>query len=541
MSTLILFSNSIIRLFILYGIVNNMPTEVTMDVPDNAWASLARNDMDCGHCIAELVDNAIAAMPESFRVQCHIEQHPDNPRLRILHMIDYSGGMTFETLKEAVLLGGSVGTNQLNEHGYGMKNALCTLTDKNRLNWILWTRLDDEISSVSGPFQNPMNVMSTADGDAIDFPELDFAHWGNEFNTYIKVEVKDTFINTLKGRGKNATNTNILKFYLMEDLAIKYRYYLREGAGNPNGSILVSYLDNRHFLKPLELPCAPDTREFTVIVMDSNNIEHEVTVTYNWGAVNEVRRETALSFYDQNGAVSTRKPVANYQGNQPSQGFDVIIGNRTILTRYFEDVWESGVDDDGEMTYMVRHPSHNDYLGEMRIANPPPNVFSTVNNKRGIDPDDENWQKIIDAFRQIDDCKPAAGGERAKSEKHYQNKLKVVLDATVPAGSTVSKERSVWPTGTRIDMYRKVGNDIRIYELKVKDADALAVYQTMMYWDGLADLGADEVPTEAWLAAPGEAPSLQELVDKINLLEDKHGNNYNIILKHIGDIGIEYP
>ena len=62
-----------------------------------------------------------------------------------------------------------------------------------------------------------------------------------------------------------------------------------------------------------------------------------------------------------------------------------------------------------------------------------------------------------------------------------------------------------------------------------------------MYWDGLADQGADEVPTEAWLTAPGFVPSLQELVDSVNQLSDKHGNNYNIILKPITEVGIAYP
>lgn len=533
--------------YFLYNLyfTHTMPQEVRMEVPNNAWSSLARNDMDCGHCVAELVDNSIAAQPSSFKIQLHIEQHPDNENLRILHVIDYSGGMTFETLQKAILLGGTVGENQLNEHGYGMKNALCTLTDKNKLNWNLWTRKDGQISTVSGPFEDPMSVESTAAAvpDNVAFPQLDFAHWGNDFSTYIRVEVKDTFINTLKGRGKITSNTDILKFYLMEDLAIKYRYYLREGQGNPNGKILVSHIGHRHFLSPLELPAATDTREFQVTVKDKNNTEHVVSVTYNWGPLNEVRRETALRYYDQHNNASTRKPVANYQGNMPSQGFDVVIGNRTILTKHFEFVWPTGVDDDGETTYMVRHPSHNDYLGEMRIENPPRGVFSTVNNKRGLDPDDENWQNVIEAFGNIADCKPSNDGERKKSEKHYQKKLKDTLDAVAggAAGYVVSRERAVWQTGTRIDMYYKTPASLRIYELKVKDAASIDVYQIKMYWDGLAEIGADEVPTEAWLAAPGFAPSLQAMVDSINALTDKHGNNYNIILKSIDDLGFDYP
>lgn len=520
-----------------------MPTQVKMKMPNNAWESLARNNMDCGHCIAELFDNSIAAKPESFMIQLHIEQHPDDEHLRYLHFIDYSGGMTFEILQKAILLGGSVGENQLNEHGYGMKNALCTLSHKNKLNWDLWTKYNDEISHVKGPFQDPMNIESTSaePADDLTFPELDFAHWGQNFSTYIRIEVKDTFINTLKGRGKITSNTDILKFYLMEDLAIKYRHYLREGVGNPNGKILVSYLHHRHFLKPLELPASTQTTQFPITVMDDQGVEHEINVDYKWGPLDPVRRETALIYYDENDTTKQRKPVANYQGNQPSQGFDVVIGNRTILTKCFEDIWESGVDDQGEKTYMVRHPSHNDYLGEMRISSPPKGVFSTKNNKSGIDPDDVNWQKVIEEFVKLSQCKPSSDGETKKSEKYYQKLLKTTLDNTMPGDATISKEKAVWPTGTRIDMYCKTAAMTRIYELKVKTAAAIDVYQTKMYWDGLADQGAAEVPTEAWLVAPDFAPSLQELVDSVNALTDKHDNNYKIVLKNINDIGIPYP
>ena len=91
-----------------------------------------------------------------------------------------------------------------------------------------------------------------------------------------------------------------------------------------------------------------------------------------------------------------------------------------------------------------------------------------------------------------------------------------MLKATNPE-ETITDERSVWPTGTRIDVYRKTENgDIIIYEIKVGMGAPLNLYQLKMYWDGLALEG--EQPKEGVLLVEDFHTNLEEMANKMNKL-----------------------
>ena len=112
-----------------------------------------------------------------------------------MYVADNCAGMTLEHLKKALQLGESASTeSRLNEHGFGLKNALATLSGGNGP-WKIWTKSSScpQVSSVEVPFRSEMAVN---DSDA--FPTDNFLP--PDLGTLIKVPVKRNFIQSVQGR-----------------------------------------------------------------------------------------------------------------------------------------------------------------------------------------------------------------------------------------------------------------------------------------------------------------------------------------------------
>ena len=75
--------------------------------------------------------------------------------------------------------------------------------------------------------------------------------------------------------------------------------------------------------------------------------------------------------------------------------------------------------------------------------------------------------------------------------------------------------------------------EITVYELKVKKATTLDLYQLRMYWDGLVDQG--DTPTVGILAAHEFIPQMSQMVEKLNAMTDAAGNRYNFETKTLDD------
>ena len=102
----------------------------------------------------------------------------------------------------------------------------------------------------------------------------------------------------------------------------------------------------------------------------------------------------------------------------------------------------------------------------------------------------------------------------------------------------VTDERSVWPTGTKIDVYRKTPDgNVLIYELKVGQAAPLNLYQLKMYWDGLVFEG--EQPKEAILLVEDYSNVVEEMANLMNTLQPpKETKPYNFKLEKHKDKGL---
>ncbi|MDC0502371.1 ATP-binding protein [Euryarchaeota archaeon] len=507
-----------------------MPYTLSMQPPDNQFKGLAKNGMECGHCICELIDNSIAAKDSDFKIQIHLLANQDEKLLDVFIM-DASGGMDFDTLKTALPLGSSPGDNQLNEHGFGLKNALATLSNKNVLPWELITKKGAEISKVSGPFSSNMEIYSTQMGDAVTLNEEDWMRFYNEISTMVKFTLTKRFFNTLKAKhGAHATDPSTLRYYLIEEIAMKYANYL---TGDGSGSISLTYLTDVHEILPLIPPIAGGHKDLTCIVTKAGGAEEQLQMRYKWGDIDPLLQSECVQS-KLNGAIE-KKPSKKYfkaPGTINTQGFSVVLGRRTIIPTKFNDVWPTGAtDEEGDPEYLKSHNNYNHYLGQLVIKTFPEKTLTTVNNKIGVDPDDTNWHKVFSALGADADTKPIGSSNEAWSEKQYEDAL-VAKNQGVPGIEMVSRQDTVWPSGVRMDCIVKQNNGhITVYELKVKKVGTLDLYQLKMYWDGLVDQG--DTPTTGVLAGHEFIPQIDQMITKINSMEDEQGNNYNIEKKFL--------
>lgn len=465
---------------------------------EGIFKGLAKQNMLFHQCIGELIDNAIAARKETEKFRVEVILHRSDEQIIDVYIADNCRGMELEVFGKALQLGESATTDdRLNEHGFGMKNALATLSGGNEY-WKVWTAPEGAtaVSTTEGPFGPAMYIDDDGSFSAEDFLPADMS-------TLIHVPVKLSFVQTVQGRGAPATDLVALRKWLVEHLGVLYRGYLEQDAetAESTGSIVVSIERDRLRVRPIAVPLGSlNTRYFDVELGGE-----VVQLEYRYGTLDEVKRDCL---------VLGQKTKYYYQGNIPTQGIDIRLGKRVIATRQFETIWKH--EDDNKP--LARHNNYNDFLGELIIPELPRGILSTVNNKTDFNLDDPDWTKV---FEKANEVRPVEQ-IREKSEAALRKKWMDMLKATSPE-DTVTDERSVWPTGTRVDVYRETpSGKIVVYEVKVGSGHPLHLYQLKMYWDGLVLQGKG--PTEAVLLVEDFNTSLEEMANLMNGLNAPEGS-----------------
>ncbi len=489
--------------------------EVCLVANEGIFRGLAKQNLQFHQCIAELIDNAIAAKraDEKFRVDVVLMKKMDDDNVDV-YVADNSKGMTLEVFKKALQLGEPATTeNRLNEHGFGMKNALATLSGDNR-NWKIWTRPVDGsgVYTAEGPFRPKMLIR-----DDESFPTDDFLP--TDISTLIQVRVKLSFIQTVQGRGAPAKELANLREWLIEHLGVLYRGYLEQDPEihEHTGTIVVSIGNDSLKVPPIHVPLGNSHVEYFDVELGG----HIHKIKYIFGTLDEVKRDSL---------VRGSKAKFYYQKNIPTQGIDIRLGKRVIATRQFETIWKTG---DG-ISQLSRHNNYNDFVGELLIPELPRGVLTTTNSKTDFNLDDQGWVSIFDRLNLIRPVKQI----REKSETALREKWMKMLKATNP-DDIVTDETSVWPTGTRIDIYRKTTDGkVILYEIKVGTGAPMHLYQLKMYWDGL--VLQDEQPKEGILLVENFNTNLEEMANRINteLTPPKKSKPYNLKIERHEDKGL---
>nr|EEK69101.1 hypothetical protein bcere0006_8290 [Bacillus wiedmannii] len=408
-----------------------------------------------------------------------------------IYIADKGKGMNLEVFKKAIQLGESATTeHRLNEHGFGLKNALATLSGGNG-EFQIWTYSVDEETThtIKGPFKKEMLIISD-----VSFPELEFLP--GRYSTIIKVKVPLTFIQTVQGRGARASDLSTLRTWLIEHLGVIYRGYLEieDETGEPSGNIYVSIGEDRKRVPAVRVPMANSSIQRIDIELRGQTY----TLEYTYGTLDEER---------VNRLVAGNKAKYYYQKNQTTQGIDIRVGKRVIATKQLENIWRKKKGEEEEP--ISRHNRYNEFVGELLIPNLPRGVLTTINNKTDFNLDDADWERIfqkLNEYRPIEDIKDV-------TEKDLVKKWMGMIKATNP-NDKVTDEFHVWPTGTRIDIYRETSNgEVYIYEMKVGDGSPIDLYQLKMYWDGLVLSGVQ--PSEAVLLVENYSSNLEEMANQM--------------------------
>jgi hypothetical protein len=499
--------------------------KVELTANEGIFRGLAKQNMTMYQCTGELVDNAIAAREKGRKFKVDVVfTGADTDDSYDVYIADNSGGMELEVLKRALQLGESATVkDRLNEHGFGMKNALASMSCENGF-WQLWTKpvSGKKVYTTEGPFRPEMTIVETD-----SFPSEDFLP--SDMSTLIRVNVKLSFIQTVQGRGAPAKDLTKLRMWLIEHLGVLYRGYLEQDPETfeSTGTIVVSIGNDSLQVPPVKVPLGNSKTEY----FDSEIGGQVYKLEYRYGTLDEVKRDLMVR----------GKPTKfYYQGNQQTQGIDIRLNKRVIATRQFQEIWKTKAGD----SPLMRHNNYNDFVGELLIPDVPRGVLTTTNNKTDFNLDDQNWVRIFDELNKIRPPEKI----REKSEKAIRKKWMKMLKATNP-DDVVSDESSVWPTGTKIDVYRrKPDNTVVIYELKVGSGSPIHLYQLKMYWDGLVLQG--EQPKEGMLLVEDFGTNLEEMANKMNQLpppffpsgpkggKPAQSNPYNLKIERHSDKGL---
>jgi hypothetical protein len=259
---------------------------VDLVATEGMFQGLAKQNMLFHQCVCELVDNAIAAAPsgQKFRVDILFLPRQGSDDTWDLLIADNGAGMSLDHLKRALQLGQSAtDVNRLNEHGFGLKNALATMSGGNGP-WKIWSRAKggSHIASVEGPFR-PTMVLNDDD----KFPNYDTLPV--DISTLVKVPVALRFIQTLQGRGAPAKNLALLREWLIEHLGVLYRGYLEqdEHTFENSGVLVVSIGTDSVQVPPIQVPFGTAETKYIEVVLGGALRKLE----YKFGTLDEVKRD----------------------------------------------------------------------------------------------------------------------------------------------------------------------------------------------------------------------------------------------------------
>ena len=472
---------------------------IRLGVTSRAFDGLAHQNMRFDQAVLELVDNSLAAVQPGQKALIQLLLIPKSKDTLTLVILDWGIGMDAGGMEAALQLGAApVSGNRLNEHGFGLKNALASLSMGSGA-WTLASRKAENqpYCVTQGPFDVNMTLYELPDLQPVLPAGVQLCR--PDPRTVVVVDTPVSYARTMQSRGGPCSDAVTMRSWLLEHFGVKYRGYLNldRVTMEPSAKILITVGDSSLPVPPVEVPIAnAQTVKFPVELGGQ-----VVCVTYRYGLLDTERRDHLIMTPD--GLV---KAKCYYQGNIPTQGIDIRMGKRVIATAQLEQIWRS---DRGEP--LARHNCYNAFVGELLLPELPRGVLPTLNNKTGLDLADSGWQNLCGKLNEYMPPKSV----KNMSEERLKQRWMDILKAACPTYK-VTDECSVWPTGTRIDVVAEAPGKLELYELKAGRAEPQNLYQLKMYWDGLVLQGCQ--PTHGTLLVQNYSSDLKLMLDQMNRL-----------------------
>jgi len=505
------------------------PRQIKMKIDeDRYWEGLGRQEMDFHQVLGELIDNSVSASGFDadgdlipFTIEITIQHIGNKVKVKVA---DQGMGMTLEDLERHVLSPGGKGSSEgpLNEHGFGLKNALCMLSLGNKLpfriqTWDQKAVKENRYYFVEGPFSSGMLIQL----DDSSKWNTNLSHAVAARGTRVYAETSYEYFKTLYRRGKYFEEPLIIR--LIEHLGVMYRGFLVHQSNkiwlrwqdlgndeqNPNNS--APWREER--IKPILVPY--DSEGCSEKPIPINCSEGKAVAKYKYGMLDKGTVKDATKGWPY-------PLMIYYQANTTTQGIDVSVKNRVVKTGQLPEIWPD----------ITRDNHYNYFVGELLLDK----QFRTVNNKIALDSHSPFWQRLLEKLSAEPRYSPTEH-TREETEKSLKEKLKKILEGAV-SGSKAHIDRPVWSgSGVKIDIYHQKpkGNDV--YEVKRGTAGPLDVYQLLMYWDGVV-VDEKKSPDLARLVAKEAPSSVTNIIDKLNERKDTLDKPYKFEFRRIDEFGI---
>ena len=477
------------------------------------WEGFARQTIDCQHAIGELIDNALSApLPNAAGTDLQkavVEitlRELDNGIIR-LQVADAGTGIPWEALtaEQNVFNIGYIPQTRgrMNEHGFGLKNALALLTNGFNRDFKLLSRPKDSdaIYEVEGPIAVEMKARDdcTADDWKDDLEVLADVTSG----TKVVADVSMQYLKTVYGRN---VGFEPLVNRLAEHLGVMYSVFLKDG-----NQIWIRYRSAgatdwlKHELVPVPTPFLTNSQvQVTEKTLTFEVDGKEYSAIYRYGRLDKTVKDS-----------DTGRPWPypiriHFQGSNARCGISLVVRGRVLKTGVFREIWPERAGD----------VSFNNFLGELILDD----RFRTTNNKTDLDQHSVVTDRLFAQLRE--DFQPEKATQKASEESLRQDIIKRLSTVHSLTGAAKPGHKKVWDGSAEIDVYYKVGEAEYLIETKVEAGRVADVYQLLMYWDGLVEEGKQ--PTEGTLVADSIPPSVHKAIAHINKLKDKNGKRYSL-------------
>jgi len=489
----------------------------TKNSSSHFWASYAKQVIDFEHALGELIDNALSARLEvkGGKVPAFIEvtlEELQNGRIQ-LQVADNGKGVQLDNLtgEENIFNLGYQPPQggDMNEHGFGLKNALAMLTSGFQTDFSFFTKPqgDSEIYRVDGPIQKEMTARVASESAwERDLEELSDTDSGVK----VAITVKPEYFNTIYNR---ASRFDTLVRRLGEHLGVMYNRYLENGVNKIRLRYKTRSMSNWASkripsIPPPFLVNQETTKEENTITISHDGVDYKAT--YIQGIL-----DTSIKDTDAEEEYRWPYPLKiHFQGSNARCGVTLTVRDRVLKTGVFDEIWPEKAGD----------VSFNNFLGELRVNED----FETTNNKTYLDPHSEVWKKLREKLRE--DFEPEKTTKRQSEEKLRKKVIRAMTAAHNLEGQNKPGHKKVWGGGAEIDVHYLVNGKHRIVETKVDAAKVQDVYQLVMYWDGIVDETGDS-PESATLVAEKFKSHVHSAVDYLKSLKDKNGNQYDLQLQ----------
>lgn len=495
----------------------------TMPDSNDTWKEIGGNYENAEQSINEIVDNSISNLlsyhGDTKRIDITLEESNDIDQSIIITIEDSGAGI--ENAEQALTLGKAGFDSVLNEHGYGLKQALAAANPSND-NWAIYKRnskdrQNNQVMQIKAPYvigKQPYKMLS-----ANRWP----GHiWGN---TYIQVRCDFILFENLVDIEESVRPSLHFDFdqvadRIFEDLGYTYATILENKTidmnlvlKHANGIKLVQKVTP---VKPIWTDMFTFNNDNLHIVINSGHIEKMPDrISFNNKSSNRYYKQTATS-----------------------SGVEIRINGRAMGNNKFEEIFG-----------IKNHPSFNNLLVQVDIiSNNKSDLPKTRTTKNGFRIGDEKLSAIYAYIKksiqpkQRSLMKPVVVSEQEEKhklatlleQKYFENQElelnteQKITVREVPVFTTILK--SNFP---KIDILMNKKDEITVIEAKKGEASCKDIYQLKMYCDGYF-LDKGKMPDHAILVAKEFPDPLRRLIEYFNkngsgnypVFEYKHWNEY---------------